>query len=297
MAVIVCKEVTKNFRSTGVLKNLSCSIDEGKIIGLIGRNGVGKSTLLKIIAGHLKQTKGSVEIFGEQPFNNLKVATNLIFIEDTMSFPPIFTLDEIFKMAKDFYIDWNDDLARRLLAYANISEKAHHYSLSKGQKSTFNLIYGLATRCKITLLDEPMNGMDESIRFDMYRAILKEYIACPRTMIISSHYLQEIEHLLEEILLVDQGQVILHAPLDELKELFVRLVGSKELIKEVIQNTEIIYEKEAVIRSEVVIETIAMNNFKEQLMNAGISIQPVSASEVYQYLTRATKGGIDDVFK
>jgi len=294
---IVCQEVTKRFRSHKVLKNMSFTIDEDKITGLIGRNGAGKSTLLKILAGHQRVTSGNVQIFREQPFNNLKVACNLIFIEDTMSFPDIFKLYDIFRMANDFFPNWQDELARKLLAYAKISEKNYHHNLSKGQKSTFNLIYGLATRCKITLLDEPMNGMDEAIRSDMYRAILKEYIAFPRSIIISSHHLQEVEHLLENVLLINQGQVTLNAPLEEVKGLLVRLVGDRGKINEFIHHSDILYEKELPINDEVVVASMTIAPMKHELVEKGITMQPVPANDACKYLTSSTKGGIDDVFK
>lgn len=294
---IVFKEVFKKYRSQNALNSMSFTIKEDKITGLIGRNGAGKSTLLKILAGHLRATSGDVQLYGEHPLNNLKVSSNLIFIEDTMSFPPIFKLSELFEMAKDFFPNWQDDLARKLLAYANISDKNYHHNLSKGQKSTFNLIYGLATRGKVTLLDEPMNGMDEAIRSDMYRAILKEYIAFPRTIIISSHHLQEIEHLIEDVLLINHGQAILHAPLEDVKELLVKLVGNSAKINEYIHSNEIYFEKESAVNREVVVESTSVASMKNELIQEGISIQPVSASEVCKYLTSQRKGGIDDVFK
>jgi len=294
---IVCTDVYKKYRSHEALKGMSFTIEEDKITGLIGRNGAGKSTLLKILAGHLRSTSGEVLLYGEQPFNNLKVSSNLVFVEDTMSFSPIFKLDEIFQIAKDFYPNWQDDLARKLLEYADISDKNYHHKLSKGQKSTFNLIYGLATRCKITLLDEPMNGMDEAIRSDMYRAILKEYITFPRTIIISSHHLQEIEHLIEDVLLINQGQVTLHAPLEDVKGLLVKLVGNSEMINEWINSSEIYYEKNSQINGEAIVETTSITSLKNELIAKGITIQPISASEVCKYLTSQRKGGIDDVFK
>ncbi|KGR75684.1 ATP-binding cassette domain-containing protein [Ureibacillus manganicus] len=294
---IVCNEVIKKYRNHKALKSMSFLIEEDKITGLIGRNGAGKSTLLKIVAGLQKATSGHVQIYGEQPFNNLKVASNLVFIEDTMSFSPIFNLGELFQMAKDFFPHWQDDLARKLLAYANISEKEYHHHLSKGQKSTFNLIYGLATRCKVTLLDEPMNGMDEAIRSDMYRAILKEYIAFPRTIIISSHHLHEIEHLTEDVLLINHGHVTLHAPLEDVKGLLVKLVGNITKIKESIPSAEIYYENESLVNGEVIVEATSIASRETELSQQGISIHPVSASEVCKYLTSQTRGGIDDVFK
>lgn len=297
MSAIICNGVMKRFRNKEVLGNITCSIEGEKIIGLVGRNGAGKSTLLKLLAGHLKPTKGEIQVFGNNPFNNLTVSTNLIFIEDSMSFSPMFTLKDIFNMAHDYYPNWQGELAVRLLDYANISESAFHQDLSKGQNATFNLIYGLATRCAVTLLDEPMNGMDEAIRTDMYRAILKEYIAYPRTIIISSHHLQEIEHLLEEILLIDEGKVKLHESLEDVKQMAVRLKGNATAIKQLIKHKNVLFEMENAFHYEAIVETKLFTLNEKVLGEAGITIQSVSASDMCKYLTNKTKGGIDDVFK
>lgn len=295
MPEIICHQVEKRFRNKQVLYSLTCSVEERKVIGFIGQNGVGKSTFLKLLAGHLKPTNGDIRIFEKRPFNNLKIATNIMFIEESMTFPPLFTLVDIFKMAKDFYPNWQDELAKRLLDYANLPTNAFHHNLSKGQKSIFNLIYGLASRCAITLLDEPMNGMDESIRTDMYRAILKEYIAYPRTIIISSHHLNEIEHLLEEIILIDNGRIKLHAPIDDIKQMMVRLRGDIDIIRRLTSDIEVFYEKEDVFNYEVIVER---NKIDMKLIeNMNIVIQPVTASEVCKYITNKGKGRIDDVFK
>lgn len=294
MYVISCKEIEKSYRSNRVLQSINFTIENEKIVGLIGRNGVGKSTLLSLLAGHLKPSKGEIRIFGNTPFNNLKVATDLILIDDKMIFPPNFTLGDIFKMGKDFYPKWQEDLAQKLLAYSNIPIKSLHQNLSKGQRSTFNLIYGLATRCAVTLLDEPMNGVDEMLRMDMYRVILKEYIAYPRTIVISSHHLQEIEHLLEEIILIDDGVVKLHAPIEEVKEMLVSLKGDEAEVKAVINNQEVLIERQSAIGYEVIIEKSHIDMRK--LQNTNVNVSTLSASEVCNCLTTNKNGGIDDVF-
>ena len=294
MFEITCDKVKKSYRSKNVLKSISFSIENEKIVGMIGRNGVGKSTLLKLMAGHLKPSNGEVRIFDQNPFNSIQVASDLIFIEDSMTFPSIFTLGDILEMAKDFYPQWQDELAKKLLAYANISLKAGHQNLSKGQKSTFNLIYGLATRCKVTLLDEPMNGMDEMLRMDMYRVILKEYIAYPRTIVISSHHLLEIEHLLEEILLIDEGVVKLHAPVEEINELLLRLKGEVEEVKEVINGQSVLFEQVGATGYEVVVEKTLIDN--RRLQSANVQVSKLTATEVCNYLTNKRRGGIEDVF-
>lgn len=294
MYVISCEKIEKSYRSRGVLQSINFLIENEKIVGLIGRNGVGKSTLLRLLAGHLKPSKGEISVFGNNPFNNLKVASDLILIDDTMAFPPNFTLGDIFKMAKDFYPKWQEELAQKLLAYANISKKAFHQNLSKGQRSTFNLIYGLATRCSVTLLDEPMTGVDEMLRMDMYRVILKEYIAYPRTIVISSHHLQEIEHLLEEIILIDGGVVQLHAPIEDVKDMLVSLKGDEAEIKSAINNQEVLVERQSAIGYEVIIEKSHIDMSK--LQNSAVNISTLTASEVCNCLTANRRGGIEDVF-
>ncbi|MEK4227985.1 ABC transporter ATP-binding protein [Solibacillus sp. FSL H8-0538] len=290
--MIRCEQLQKKYRGNHVLKNISFQIEEPKIIGLIGRNGTGKSTLLRILAGHLKPTNGGAMLFDRKPFNNLTVAANTIFIEEGMSFPPALTLQDICRSAKNFYPNFDGKLAIQLLEYAHILPKSYHHKLSKGQKSTFNLVYALATRSPITLLDEPMNGMDEAIRTDMYRAILKEYIAFPRLILISSHHLNEIDHLIEEIILIDEGQVKMHESLEDVQQMAVRLTGQKEQIETFIKEATILFEKETGPFYEVVV-TAEKFSLPEV---AGIQVQPVSASDVCKFLTSKTKGGIDDVF-
>ena len=293
--MIRCEQLKKKFRRRTVLSNISFHIDESKIIALIGRNGTGKSTLLRLIAGHLKPTAGKIEVLGHKPFNHLQVAANTIFIEEHLTFPSPFTLADILKQGATFYENWQQDLAEKLLAYANIPLQSYHEQLSTGQRATFNLVYGLATRCTITLLDEPMNGMDEAIRADFYRAILKEYIAYPRLIIISSHYLSEMEHLIEDILCIHKGVIELHASLDEVQAFAVKLRGDKEQIAPFTERTEVLYERDEAPFYEVVVPTANVDI--EALQTNGVFVLNVSASEVCKYITSEAKEGIDHVFK
>ncbi|MFF5995760.1 ABC transporter ATP-binding protein [Lysinibacillus sp. KU-BSD001] len=293
--MIRCEQLKKKFRRSTVLSNVSLQITEPKIMALIGRNGTGKSTLLRLIAGHLKPTAGKIEVLGENPFNSLQVASNTVLIEESLTFPSPFTLADILKQGATFYPNWQQDLAEKLLAYANIPLHAYHEQLSTGQRATFNLVYGLATRSKITLLDEPMNGMDEAIRTDFYRAILKEYITYPRLIIISSHYLSEMEHLIEEILCIHRGVVELHAPLDEIQTFAVRLRGDQAQIAPFIEHLEVLHAYDEAPFYEVVVPAAQLN--VEALQAKGVFVLNVSASEVCQLITSEKKEGIDRVFK
>lgn len=289
--MIQCENLEKRYGRNVILSNVSFQIDEPKIIALIGRNGVGKSTLLKLLAGHLKATGGHIEVVGQKPFQSLTVAANTILIEEAMSFPTVLTLAEILHEAKRFYANFVTDTACELLRYVGISEKDYHYQLSKGQKAAFNLIYGLSTRSAITLLDEPMNGIDEAIRDDLYRVILKEYIAYPRVMLISSHYLQEMEHLIEDILLLHNGQVELFAPVVEVQEMAVKLVGQKEQIEPLLTNYTVLEKRDYAPLFEAIIENT------DVIVPKSVRVQALSASVVCKILTASKEGTVDDIYR
>lgn len=297
MKVIECSELTKSYTRNKVLNHLSFSIEENTITGVIGRNGAGKTTLLKIIAGFIKHTSGEVRVFSERPFNSLNVSVNSIFVDDQMSFPPALQLGELLEEAGRFYPNWDANLARRLFDYFGFDAKGYHNRLSKGKTSTFNMIIGLASRCALTIFDEPTTGMDEAVRKDFYRALLKDYIAHPRTIIISSHHVDEIEDILENVLLINKGSKLLHLPMVNLKEWAFGIKGNTETVLDLINHAEILYKKEVGMNTiYAVVKQDSSDSLKEQAQLAGLEVTSVQSSDLFVYLTTEAKGGIDDVF-
>lgn len=296
MTMIQCEQLEKNFGARKALQNITCAIESEKIVGIIGRNGAGKSTLLNLLAGYLQPTSGSCYIFGENPFNNIQTAANTILIDDRLSFSNYLTLEEILTMGADFYPNWQGELAFKLLDFARLTKKAKHEQLSKGQLATFNLIYGLASRCALTILDEPMNGMDEAIRNDFYRAILKDYIAFPRTILIASHHLQEMESILEEILLIDEGVVIAHAPIDDLKQQLISLTGPSDALAPLLTDVMIYSKKDIGSMTSAVVDASTFFIQDELLQEKGITMAQLSASEVCMHLTHSEGSDIDAIF-
>jgi ABC-2 type transport system ATP-binding protein len=295
--VIECTDVMKTYLRRNALNKLTFSIEENTITGLIGRNGAGKTTLLKIIAGFIKETSGGVRVFDEKPFNSLKVSSNSIFVDDQMSFPPALNLGELLEAAGHFYPNWDMKLAKGLLDYFGFDPQNYHNRLSKGKTSTFNMIIGLAARCPLTLLDEPTTGMDEAVRKDFYRALLKDYIAHPRTIMISSHHLNEIEDLLEDVLLIKDGKMHLHMPISDLKEWAIGVKGRAEDVLEWTNGKELLFENRMGIGT---MYAVVRNDFTKLALEkaglVGLEITPVRASDLCVYLTNNSKGGIDDVF-
>lgn len=298
MNVIQCRNVTKKYLGKAALNNLTASIEENKITGLIGRNGAGKTTLLKIIVGFIKETSGEISVFSEKPFNSLTVSANSIFIDDQLTFPTSLQLQDLLDAAAGFYPNWDRNLAKGLFDYFSFDPRAYHTRLSKGQKSTFNTILGIASRCPLTIFDEPTTGMDEAVRKDFYRALLKDYIAYPRTILISSHHLIEIEDLLEDVLLIKNGQTHLHLPIHELREWAIGFTGSRKKVLEWTNGQDILYKSFAGADTMyAVVRNDYADSDLEKARLAGLQVSPVRSNDICVYLTNKTKGGIDDVFK
>ncbi|XXM73020.1 ATP-binding cassette domain-containing protein [Lysinibacillus sphaericus] len=297
MNVVECKGVSKRYGSLAALDDLSFTLTENKITGLIGRNGAGKTTLLKIIAGYVRHGSGEIHVFEERPFSNLKVSANTIFIDQEMSFSSGLTLDGLLETAADFYPNWDNELAKGLFSYFSFKPNQHHGSLSKGMKSTFNMIIGLAARCPLTIFDEPTSGMDAATRKDFYRAVLKDYIAHPRTILLSSHLLGEIENLLEEVLLIKSGRKCLHIGIEELKGYAIGVRGKTEAVLDWIGEADPLHEQDA--GPGLTFMAIKNERTQEEMDEAralGLDIRPVPAEDICTYLTGVSKGGIDDVF-
>lgn len=296
MNVVECDNLMKRIYGNNVLDGITFTLHENKITGLIGRNGAGKTTLMKILAGYWRETSGTVKVFSERPFQNLIVSANAIYVDDQMTFHQSLTLGDILEEAERFYPNWDKGLAERLFDYFSFHPKSKHDALSKGRKSTFNMIIGLASKCKLTLFDEPTTGMDASVRKDFYRALLKDYLAHPRSIIISSHHLEEIEDVLEEIILIDEGKVFLYQSMDELKEYAQGISGKTDILEPLLDDAEVIYKTEVGAGNTYAVVR-AKSPAIEQARRYGMAIGPVAPNDLCIYLTAKHKGGIDDVFK
>lgn len=297
MKVIECLGLNKSHGRVKALNDLSVSIEENKIVGLIGPNGAGKTTFLKIIAGFWRKTSGKISVFSENPFNSIKVSSNIVFIDDQMTFPPSLNMKDIIDSFNNFYLNFDKGLAIGLLKYFELDLRLYPRNLSKGMKNTFYAIMGIAARCPLTILDEPTTGMDAGVRKDFYRALLKDYVAYPRTIIISSHHLKEIEDLIEDVLLINNGTKLLYMPIMELMELAIRLRGKADIIREITIGKEIFHQENWGKDS---IYAVMKNDFDgdglRKAKERGIEISPISSEDICVYLTAKTKGGIDDVF-
>lgn len=296
MTVISLNQVHKKFSRIPALMDVTFSIRENVITGVAGRNGAGKTTLLKMIAGFMKTTEGEVRVFDENPFGSLLVSANSIYIDDAMSYPDPMKLQELLHEFKRFYANWDEGLAMRLMEYFAIPLDTRHRFLSKGKRSTFNAIVGIAARCPLTIFDEPTTGMDTAARNDFYRALLKDYIAFPRTILLSSHYINEMQDVLEDLLVIHQKRVRYHGSTSDLQEAHLVIRGTEAQLRVAASGKVVVSKTKRGLQEEWIVENDFSEAERSTLNRLGVTSTTVSLNDAYLALTEQPRGGIDDVF-
>lgn len=291
--MIHLEQLTKKFKQHTALQQIDLHIQHPSIVGVVGKNGAGKSTLLKSIAGFLRPTSGNIRIWDVEPFNHLMISANSIFIDEHTTYPNSLSLGEIIQVGAQFYPSWNANLALELLRHFELSASMYYEQLSKGNKSVFNIIVGISARLPLTIFDEPTAGMDRNKRHDFYRLILKEYVREPRAILISTHFIDEIEHLLEDIILIDGGKLLLHLPIDRMREYALTITGDQQVVEEWIDQSDILYQEGV---HESVVRVIVKNKMEyKKLQKRGLHIAKTSVADLADYITRRETEGIDHV--
>ncbi len=281
--------VTKAYGSKTVLHDLNLVFEEEKIYGLLGRNGAGKTTLMQLLAGHTLTSGGTISIDGMEPFNNRDVLKEICLINESGNFKKRLKIKDVLKIASYFYPNWSEETADHLLQVFHLDRQMNTKSLSKGMESALGIIIGLASRAKITIFDEPYIGLDASARYDFYSILLEEYEKYPRTIILSTHLIDEVSNLFEEVVILNHGKLLLQKSIDEIKELSIQVSGKKQVVDEFINGRKAIHETELAGRKTAVL--FGENYSVETAKSLGLEVDRCTIQQLMVYLT-GEKGGM-----
>jgi len=221
----------RRYRDEVALDNISFVIEPGSVTGLLGRNGAGKTTLMRIITGQEFPTSGEIRVFGEHPAENDPVLRRMIFVREEQNYPDL-RVEAAIRVASWFYPNWSDELATQLLADFGLPRRRRIRKLSRGMRSAVGIVIGLAARAELTLFDEPYAGLDPAARQLFYDRLLTEISEYPRTVLLSTHLVDEVADLLEHIVMLDKGRVVLDAPADEVRGKAVTVSGQASVVEE-----------------------------------------------------------------
>jgi ABC-2 type transport system ATP-binding protein len=208
--------LTRRYRGQLALDDVTFDIEGASITGLLGRNGAGKTTLLRIIAAQEFASAGRVRVLGASPVQSDAIAGRVVLIREDQTFPEL-RVCQVLRVASLFYPNWSAELAEALLADFDLPPNRRVRKLSRGMRSAVGMVIGLAARAEVTLFDEPYAGLDPVARQIFYDRLLADYAVHPRTVLISTHLIDEIAGLLERMVVIDRGAIVLDAAADDLR--------------------------------------------------------------------------------
>jgi len=219
----------------------SFGLEENRIYGLLGRNGAGKTTLMQLLTGQEFATRGSIEVFGESPVENARVLDRVCFIKESQRYPDDFRVKHVLRSAPWFFAGWDADFADDLIRQFRVPVNRRMKKLSRGQLSAVGVIVGLASRAPLTFFDEPYLGLDAVARQLFYDVLLADYAENPRTVVLSTHLIDEVSNLLEHVLVIDEGRIIIDSSADELRGSAVDVVGARTAVDAFTAGREVLH--------------------------------------------------------
>src|SRR5262249_13672241 len=222
--VIDIQRVTRHFGPKTALDDVSLTVPRGVVFGLVGANGAGKTTLIKHVLGLLRAETGSVRVFGRDPVTDpVGVLSRIGYLSEENDLPLWMSVAELIRYTKAFYPGWQDDYAEKLRRQFGLDLAARVGTLSKGQQARVGLLVALAYRPELLVLDEPSSGLDPLVRRDILGAIVRTVADEGRTVLFSSHLLDEMERVVDSVAMIDKGRIVLSAAMDEMQASHRRL--------------------------------------------------------------------------
>ncbi len=267
MALVKTRNVTKRYKDLLALDNVSTEIQRGRIVGLLGKNGAGKSTLMKCIIGFTK-CQGEITIEDKSVnYMDHKVFEDTAFIPDINSLDGRLTVKAFIKFFKGVHPKFNQDRFEKLFSSSNLPLTRKISKLSKGMKTKLYLILILSLDVSFLILDEPTLGLDIVYRNEFYNTILSSFYNEKRTVFISTHQVEEIEHILHDLIIIDNGKILTNDSIDNLLT-YYKLITIDAKDREKLSNIPHKVVTEGLSAIEVVVPRKAdIKGFKEAIPN------------------------------
>jgi ABC-2 type transport system ATP-binding protein len=221
---IVLRDLTRRFGAKVALDHVGLTVPRGAVFGLVGENGAGKTTMIRHILGMLKAQGGSVRVFGRDPVADpVGVLSRVGYLSEENDLPGWMRVAELLRYSRAFYPNWDATFAERLRNDFGLDGRARVRNLSKGQRARVGLVIALAYRPELLVLDEPSSGLDPIVRRDILGAIIRTIAEEGRTVLFSSHLLDEVERVSDHVAMIVKGKIVFSAGLDDIKETHHRL--------------------------------------------------------------------------
>ncbi len=285
--MISLRDLTVRYGGTVAVDGISLDLEPGKIYGLLGRNGSGKTSLLSVLAAYRRATAGTVTVDGADPFENRALMRDTVFIRDSLDVTDQDRVGAILDFARRLRPTWDADYAERLADVFELDRRKRVSALSRGQRSSLGVVLGLAARARLTILDEVYLGMDAAARTAFYRELLADYLAHPRTIILSTHLIEEVAGLFEQVIVIDRGRLLVHEDTDAFRARGVAVTGPAAAVDAFVAGRTVLSEQSlGGVRAATLYGRLGPDE-EHRAWSAGLTLGPVGIQDLFVHLTGA----------
>jgi ABC-2 type transport system ATP-binding protein len=279
-----------HFGHVRAIDDLSMRIAGGTICGILGRNGAGKSTLLSTLAAFRRPTRGRIEVDGVDPYENARLMNEICLIRESGDFENSTTVGQVLELGDALRARWDPDFAERLVDRFTLPRRTKVGKLSRGQRAALAVTVGLASRAPLTMLDEPHLGMDAPSRYAFYEELLADYAEHPRTILLSTHHIDEVAAILEDVVIIDHGRLLMQSSVEDLRAAGVELTGPAEAVDVMTAGLRTLSERRlGRTKSVVVFEPFDTDRVR-RATDAGIDVGPIPLQDLFVHITGEETG-------
>ncbi|TPW70652.1 ABC transporter ATP-binding protein [Schumannella sp. 10F1B-5-1] len=283
-AVVRTRGLSRHYGDVTAVDDVSIEFEQNRIHGLLGRNGAGKTTLMSLLTGQEFASAGTIEVFGQSPVENADVLSHVSFIRESQRYPEDFQVRHVLATAPRFLPHWDQEFADRLVEEFRLPVKRRIKKLSRGQLSAVGVIVGLAGRAPLTFFDEPYLGLDAVARQLFYDRLLEDYSEHPRTIVLSTHLIDEVANLLEHVVVIDDGRIIVDEDAETLRGSATTVVGPRTAVDAFVGTREVLGREGIGGLASVTVAGLDADERRDAAA-AGLELAPVSLQQLVVRLT------------
>ena len=285
MSTIEIKNVSKSFGKTVALRDVSATIADGRICGFLGRNGAGKTTLLNILTNRIFADQGQMWVDGELSLENDRIQEKFFYVTEKTLYPKNMRVRDIFRLTQGFYPQFDLDYAHQLADRFKLEVHKKVGALSTGYLSILKLVLTLASNAQVIIFDEPVLGLDANHRDLFYKELVAHYNAVPNTVILSTHLIEEAAAILEDVIIINEGQILLAQPVEEILQLAYTVSGSHKKVDRYTAGKKVIREESLGRYKAATLFQKRDNADHDALAQMGLDITPARLQELFISLT------------
>ncbi|WP_059041465.1 ATP-binding cassette domain-containing protein [Paenibacillus rubinfantis] len=282
---VTLEQVSVNYGGKRALSDITLELEAGKIYGLLGRNGAGKTTLLSLLASYMEPTAGRVRIGGNNPYEHAETMAQVSFIYETNYSEESDKIKGMLQVAERYRPHFDRAYAEELVQLFGLPMNIPIKKFSSGMQSALNAVIGLANRTPVTIFDEVYRGMDAPTREIFYKQLLEDQADHPRTMILSTHLVSEMDYLFEDVVILHKGRMLLKEPIDRLLDRGASITGASAEVDAFVRGMKILNVQQLGGTKSAIVYGEFDEAQRRAAASKGLDIGPVPLQDLFIHLT------------